>query len=141
MKYLKTYESLYELPVILNLKDMALELTDMEWNIQIFKDQQFPYNQNENVRLIITGPQSSFFMINELKEFLFRAIDYMTDNDYEFETSHSNYGRLYFTNDDRIIISSGEARPNYPPFTMINILFEKKDIKIGAESLRIMSYK
>jgi hypothetical protein len=40
MKYLKTFESLYELPVILELKDMALELTDMGWNIQIFKDQQ-----------------------------------------------------------------------------------------------------
>jgi hypothetical protein len=94
MKHLKTFESLYELPVVLELKDMALELTDMGWNIQIFKDQQFPYNQNENVRLIITGPQSSFFMINELKEFLIRAIAYMTDNDSEFETSHSNYGRL-----------------------------------------------
>ncbi len=123
MKYLKTFESLYELPVILELKDMALELTDMGWHIEIFKDQQYPHNQNENVRVIITNTKGNFTMIDELKDFLFRIIGYMKDDGYEFET-HSNFGRLYLT-DDIVIISSGRARPNYPSFTLINILFKK----------------
>lgn len=120
MKYLKTFESLYELPVVLELKDMALELTDMGWNIQIFKDQQ---ERGDNVRMIITY-KGNFTMKDELKDFIFRALGYMEENGYEFET-HSNYGRLHFVTDGRIIISSGEARPNYPSFTMINILFKK----------------
>jgi hypothetical protein len=137
MKHLKTFESLYELPVILELKDMALELTDMFFNVQIFKDNPKQKNYNGiidveyDVSVIITYDKGlgifgygNFTMIDDLKSFLFRAIGYMKDNGYQFET-HSNMGSLHFTDDGRVIISSGEARANYPSFTMINILFKK----------------
>ena len=94
MKYLKTFESLYELPVVLELKDMALELTDMGWHIEIFKDQQYA---NENVRVIITH-RDNFTMTDDIRDFLFRIIGYMEENGYEYDT-HSNYGRLHFVND------------------------------------------
>ena len=120
MKHLKTFESLYENPLVIELKDMALELTDMGYNVQIFKDKQ---EIDDNIRVIITHGDK-FTMKNDVKEFLFRVIGYMKDNGYKYDT-HSNYGRLYFTEDGRVILSSGEARENYPSFTMINILFKK----------------
>jgi len=123
MKYLKKYslfESIYESPLVIELKEMALELTDIGYNAQIFKDRQ---ETDDNIRIIITG--DNLTMKTDVKEFLFRAIAYMKDNGYKYDT-HSNYGRLYFSEDSgRIILSSGEARPNYPRFTMINILFKK----------------
>ena len=121
MRYLKTFESLYEVPQIIELKDMSLELTDMGYNVQIFKDRQ---ETDDNIRVIITHGDN-LTMKTDVKEFLFRAIAYMKDNGYKYDT-HSNYGRLHFSEDGgRIILSSGEARPNYPRFTMINILFKK----------------
>ena len=120
MKYLKKFESLYENPLVIELKDMALELTDMGYNVQIFKDQQI---SNDNIRVIITH-KGNFTMKTDVKEFLFRTIGYMEDNGYKYDT-HSNYGKLYFVEDGRIIISGGEARERYPSFTMINILFKK----------------
>jgi hypothetical protein len=130
MKYLKTFESLYESPLVIELKDMALELTDVGFNIQIFKDGphllnvgQDAKNDDDNIRIIIIK-RDNFTMKTDVKEFLFRAIGYMKDNGYEYDT-HSNFGKLYFVEDGRIIISGGEARPNYPRFTMINILFKK----------------
>lgn len=116
----KVNESLYENPLVIELKDMALELTDMSYNVQIFKDQQI---SNDNIRIIINHT-NNFTMKTDVKEFLFRAIGYMKDNGYKYET-HSNYGRLHFVEDGRIIISGGEARERYPSFTMINILFKK----------------
>jgi hypothetical protein len=113
-------ESIYESPLVIELKDMALELTDMGYNVQIFKDRQ---ETDDNIRTIITH-RDDLTMKTDVKEFLFRAISYMKDNGYKYDT-HSNYGRLHFTEDGRIIISGGEARPNYPRFTMINILFKK----------------
>ena len=130
MRYLKTFESLYESPLVIELKDMALELTDMGFNVQIFKDGphllnvgQNAKNDDDNIRIIIIN-RNNFTMKTDVKEFLFRTIDYMKDNGYKYDT-HSNYGRLHFTEDGRIIISSGEAREIYPSFTMINILFKK----------------
>lgn len=120
MKHLKTFESLYEVPQIVELKEMALDLTDMGYNVQIFKDQQISQN---NIRVIITY-RDNFKMKQDVKDFLFRSINYMEENGYHFDT-HSNNGKLYFVTDGRIILSSGEARPNYPSFTMINILFKK----------------
>lgn len=118
-------ESLYESPLVIELKDMALELTDMSYNVQIFKDnpKQVTSGVDFDVRVIITHGDN-LTMKTDVKEFLFRAIAYMKDNGYKYDT-HSNYGRLHFTEDGRIIISGGEARPNYPRFTMINILFKK----------------
>ena len=134
MKYLKTFESLYENPLVIELKDMALELTDMGFNVQIFKDKDtIPGPEaDDNILIIITyiprafaWVQGNFTMKTDVKEFLFRAIGYMKDNGYGYDT-HSNFARLYFTEDDgRIILSSGEARERYPSFTMINILFKK----------------
>lgn len=132
MRYLKTFESLYESPLVIELKDMALELTDMGFNVQIFKDGphllnvgQDAKNDDDNIRIIIINSnRNNFTMKTDVKEFLFRTIDYMKDNGYKYDT-HSNYGRLHFTEDGRIIISSGEAREIYPSFTMINILFKK----------------
>jgi hypothetical protein len=130
MKYLKTFESLYESPLVLELKDMSLELTDVGFNIQIFKDGPHLLNigQNDkdddsNIRIIIIN-RNNFTMKTDVKDFLFRAIGYMKDNGYGYD-SHSNFGKLHFTEDGRIIISSGEARERYPSFTMINILFKK----------------
>ena len=130
MRYLKTFESLYESPLVIELKDMALELTDMGFNVQIFKDGphllnvgQDAKNDDDNIRIILIN-RNNFTMKTDVKEFLFRTIDYMKDNGYKYDT-HSNYGRLHFTEDGRIIISSGEAREIYPSFTMINILFKK----------------
>lgn len=130
MKYLKTFESLYESPLVLELKDMALELTDIGFNIQIFKDGPHLLNigqdakdDDSNIRIIIIN-RNNFTMKTDVKEFLFRAIGYMKDNGYGYD-SHSNFGRLHFTEDGRVIISSGEAREKYPTFTMINILFKK----------------
>jgi len=120
MKYLKTYESIYESPYVIELKEMALELTDMGYNVQIFKDRQ---ETDNNVRVIITH-RDDFTMKSDVKDFLFRAIGYMEENGFNFDT-HSNYGRLYFVTDGRIILSSGEARERYPSFKMINILFKK----------------
>lgn len=118
MKHLKTFESLYENPLVIELKDMALELTDMGYNVQISRDKI----GSDNIRVIITHT-NNFTMKSDVKEFLFRSIDYMKDNGYVYDT-HSNYGRLYFTEDNRIIISSGEARERYPSFTIINFLFK-----------------
>ena len=120
MKHLKTFESLYESPLVIELKDMALELTDMGFNVQIFKDRP---EADDSIRVIITY-KGNFTMKTDVKEFLFRTIDYMKDNGYGYDT-HSNFGRLHFVEDGRIIISSGEARERYPSFTMINILFKK----------------
>ena len=120
MKHLKTFESLYESHLVIELKDMALELTDMGYNVQIFKDRQ---ETDDNIRIIINHT-NNFTMKTDVKEFLFRAIGYMKDNGYKYDT-HSNFGRLYFVEDGRIIISGGEARERYPSFTMINILFKK----------------
>jgi len=130
MRYLKTFESLYESPLVIELKDMALELTDMGFNVQIFKDGphllnvgQDAKNDDDNIRIILIN-RNNFTMKTDVKEFLFRSISYMEDNGYKYDT-HSNYGRLHFTEDGRIILSSGEAREIYPSFTMINILFKK----------------
>ena len=120
MKHLKTFESLYDNPLVIEIKDMALELTDMGFNVQIFKDRQ---EVDDSIRIIINH-KNNFTMKTDVKEFLFRVIGYMEDNGYKYDT-HSNYGKLYFVEDGRIIISGGEARPNYPRFTMINILFKK----------------
>ena len=118
MKHLKTFESLYENPLVIELKDMALELSDMGYNVQIHRD------EIDNIRVIIKHTNNySFTMKSDVKEFLFRSIDYMKGNGYVYDT-HSNYGRLYFTEDNRIIISGGEARERYPSFTMIDILFK-----------------
>lgn len=134
MKHLKTFESLYESPLVIELKDMALELTDMDYNVQIFKDKDtIPGPEADNNILIIITHQGmidgrvnrgNFTMETDVKEFLFRAIGYMKDNGYEYDT-HSNFGRLYFVEDGRIILSSGEVRERYPSFTMIKILFKK----------------
>ena len=126
MKHLKTFESLYENPLVIELKDMALELTDMGYNVQIFKDRQevaFSIPSDDNIRIIITRG-NKFTMKTDVKDFLFRAIGYMKDNGYGYDT-HSNFGRLHFVEDGRIIISGGAAREGYPSFTMINILFKK----------------
>lgn len=121
MKHLKTFESLYEVTQIVELKEMALELTDMGYNVQIFKDRQ---ETDNSVRVIITH-RDDFTMKSDVKDFLFRAIGYMEENGFNFDT-HSNYGRLHFSEDgSRIILSSGEARERYPSFTIINILFKK----------------
>jgi len=50
MKYLKTFESLYESPLIIELKDMALELTDVGFKVEIFKDGT---NTTNNIIVII----------------------------------------------------------------------------------------
>ena len=125
MKHLKTFESLYESPLVIELKDMALELTDMDYNVQIFKDKDtIPGPEaGDNILIIITH-RGNFTMNTDVKEFLFRSIGYMKDNGYVYD-SHSNFGRLYFVEDGRIILSSGEARERYPSFTMIKILFKK----------------
>ena len=126
----KVNESLYESPLVIELKDMALELTDMGFNIQIFKDGPHLLNigqdakdNEDNIRIIIIK-RDNFTMKTDVKDFLFRAIGYMKDNGYKYDT-HSNFGKLHFTEDGRIILSSGEARERYPSFTMINILFKK----------------
>ena len=126
----KVNESLYESPLVIELKDMALELTDMGFNIQIFKDGPHLLNvgqdakdNEDNIRIFIIK-RDNFTMKTDVKDFLFRAIGYMKDNGYKYDT-HSNFGKLHFTEDGRIIISSGEARERYPSFTMINILFKK----------------
>ena len=125
MKHLKTFESLYESPLVIELKDMALELTDMDYNVQIFKDKDtIPGPEaGDNILIIITH-RGNFTMNTDVKEFLFRSIGYMKDNGYVYDSS-SNMGRLYFIEDGRIILSSGEAREGYPSFTMIKILFKK----------------
>ena len=122
MKHLKTFESLHESPHVIELKDMALELTDIGFNIEIY-DLGFVYNRNAEI-IITINKVNNFTMTPLLKDFLFRAIDYMKENGYKLH-SHSNYGRLHFNEDGRIILTSGEARENRPPFTMINITFKK----------------
>ena len=122
MKHLKTFESLYESLLVIELKDMALELSDSGFNVEIFKDCYGAKNDDDNILIIIT--RNKFTMDTDVKDFLFRSIGYMKDNGYEYDTN-SNMGKLHFTEDDRIILSSGEARERYPSFTMINMLFKK----------------
>jgi|LakMenEpi03Aug12_release.lakeMendotaPanAssembly.Ray.scaffolds.fasta_scaffold366638_2 hypothetical protein len=122
MKYLKTFESLSESALVIELKDMALELTDAGFNVEIFKDCYGAKNDDDNILIIIT--RNKFTMDTDVKDFLFKSIGYMKYNGYKYDTN-SNMGKLYFTEDDRIILSSGEARERYPSFTMINILFKK----------------
>ena len=131
MKYLKTFESLYKSPLVIDLDDMALELTDVGYSVQIFEDGshllnvgKYDKNNKDNIRIIIVK-RNNFTMTTDVKEFLFRAIGYMKDNGYNKYDTHSNFGRLNFTDDNRIILTSGEARERYPSFTMINILFKK----------------
>ena len=131
MKHLRKYnESLGKESIILDLKDMALELIDMGYNVQILEDGWIKWKGQETddkIRIIINN-RNDFTMKTDVKEFLFRTIGYMKDNGY-IETTHSNFGKLHFTEDGRIILSSGEVRERYPSFTQINILF-KKDLYI-----------
>ena len=133
MKHLRKYnESLGKESIILDLKDMALELIDMGYNVQILEDEDMygsdfkkwkGQETDDKIRIIINN-RNNFTMKTDVKEFLFRAIGYMEDNGY-IETTHSNFGKLHFTEDGRIILSSGEVRERYPSFTQINILFKK----------------
>lgn len=124
MKYLKTFESLYESPLIIELKDMALELTDVGFKVEIFKDGT---NTTNNIIVIITHT-NNFTIKTDVKEFLFRATGYMKDKGYEHDT-HSNWGSLFLTDDGirhKIIIPKlFEITEDFPLFTMINILFKK----------------
>lgn len=120
MKHLKTFESLYENPLVIELNDMALELTDSDYNVQISKNKD---NHFDRIKVVIRRGDK-FTMTNDVKDFLFRSIGYMKDNGYKYDT-HSNYGRLYFSESGRVIISSGEVREKYPSFTRIKILFYK----------------
>jgi len=120
MRYLKTFESLGEESIILDLKDMALELIDSEFNVSVYND---PIGDTGNILVKIVHSRN-FTMTPSVKDFIFRITDYMKDNGYKFD-SHSNFGRLHLVEDGRIIISSGEARERYPSFTMINITFKK----------------
>ena len=124
MKYLKTFESLYESLLIIELKDMALELTDVGFKVEIFKDDT---NTTNNIVVIITHT-NNFTIKTDVKEFLFRATNYMKDKGYEHDT-HSNWGSLFLTEDGirhKIIIPKlFEITEDFPLFTMINILFKK----------------
>jgi len=124
MKYLKTFESLYESPLIIELKDMALELTDVGFKVEIFKDGT---NTTNNIIVIITHT-NNFTIKTDVKEFLFRATNYMKDKGYEHD-AHSNWGSLFLTEDGirhKIIIPKlFEITEDFPLFTMINILFKK----------------
>lgn len=120
MRYLKTFESVKEESLILDLKDMALELIDSGFNVSVYND---PIGDTGNILVKIVN-RKNFTMNATVKEFIFRITDYMKDNGYKFD-SHSNFGRLHLIEDGRIIISSGEARERYPSFTMINITFKK----------------
>ena len=124
MKYLKTFESLYESLLIIELKDMALELTDVGFKVEIFKDGT---NTTNNIVVIITHT-NNFTIKTDVKEFLFRATNYMKDKGYEHDT-HSNWGSLFLTEDGirhKIIIPKlFEITEDFPLFTMINILFRK----------------
>jgi hypothetical protein len=120
MRYLKTFESLGEESIILDLKDMALELNDSGFNIAVYND---PIGDTGNILVKIVHSKN-FTMGPLVKEFIFRITDYMKENGYEFD-SHSNFGRLHLVEDGRIILTSGEARERYPSFTMINITFKK----------------
>lgn len=121
MRYLKTFESLGEESIILDLKDMALELIDdLGFNVEVYND---PIGDTGNILVKIVH-RKNFTMTPSVKDFIFRITDYMKENGYEFD-SHSNFGRLHLVEDGRIIISSGEARERYPSFTMINITFKK----------------
>lgn len=121
MKYLKTFESLNEESLILDLKDMALELNDSGFNIAVYND---PIANTGNILVKIVHSKN-FTMSSSVKEFIFRITDYMKENGYKFE-SHSNFGKLHLVEDGRIILTSGEAREKYPSFTMINITFKNK---------------
>lgn len=124
MKHLKTFESLYESPLIIELKDMALELTDVGFKVEIFKDGT---NTTNNIIVIITHT-NNFTIKSDVKEFLFRATGYMKDKGYEHDT-HSNWGSLFLTEDGirhKIIIPKlFTVTEDFPIFTMINILFKK----------------
>ena len=124
MKYLKTFESLYESPLIIELKDMALELTDVGFKVEVFKDGT---NTTNNIIVIITHT-NNFTIKSDVKEFLFRATGYMKDKGYEHDT-HSNWGSLFLTEDEirhKIIIPKlFTVTEDFPIFTMINILFKK----------------
>jgi len=120
MRYLKTFESLNEESILLDLKDMALELNDLGFNIDVYND---TIANTGNILVKIVHSRN-FTMGPLLKEFIFRITDYMKENGYKFE-SHSNFGRLHLVEDGRIILTSGEARERYPSFTMINITFKK----------------
>ena len=124
MKYLKTFESLYESPLIIELKDMALELTDVGFKVEVFKDGT---NTTNNIIVIITHT-NNFTIKSDVKEFLFRATGYMKDKGYEHDT-HSNWGSLFLTEDvirHKIIIPKlFTVTEDFPIFTMINILFKK----------------
>jgi hypothetical protein len=121
MRYLKTFESLSEESIILDLKDMALELIDdLGFNVEVYND---PIGDTGNILVKIVH-RKNFTMTPSVKDFIFRITDYMKENGYEYD-SHSNFGRLHLVEDGRVIISSGEAREKYPSFTMINITFKK----------------
>lgn len=128
MKHLKTFESLHPITIsslINELKDMALELTDLGYNVQVSNEKYVGVYSTLDYFIVVIRRGDKFTMTNDVKDFLFRSIGYMKDKGYKYDT-HSNYGRLYFTEDDRIIISSGEAREKYPSFTMIKISFKNK---------------
>lgn len=105
-----------------DLKEMSLELTDMGFYVEVFKEGTISSSKGD-IRVIITK-NKNFNMDIDLRDFLFRSINYMEEKGYHFDIN-SNHGRLYFVTDGRIILSSGEVRENYPSFTMVNILFKK----------------
>jgi hypothetical protein len=66
MKHLKTFESLYESPLVIELKDMALELTDAGFNVQIFKDCYGVKNDDDNILIIITRNKFTMFRYSKI---------------------------------------------------------------------------
>ena len=120
MKYLKTFESIYESPYVIELKDMALELTDLGFTVQVFKDQQI---SDKNVLVVITHP-NNFTMTDDVKDFILRATGYMEDNGFESKI-HSNYGTVHQAQDGRLFVTGHTLGKRFPGLSMINLIFTK----------------
>lgn len=128
MKTLEKFESIYESPYVIELKDMSLELNDMGFTVQVFKEQQ---ESDKRILVVITNP-NDFTMTDDVKDFILRTTSYMKDNGFEYKI-HSNFGTVHQSKEGELYLNHSththRQRTNLgkslPTLSMINLIFNK----------------
>lgn len=102
MKYLKYFESdtsLIYSSLIMDLKDMSLELVDDGFKVEVYT------NETAGEFLVVINKQNSVFMMDQnLKDFILRSTNYMKLEGYKSHI-HSDHGTLSII-DENIFIKN-----------------------------------
>ena len=96
MKYLEKYESFDELDFILDLKDILVDLEDLDFYVEYSKT-----NSNINILIRKNNPDNFFYMDENLKYFLTRIANYLNKDLTGYWTSGSTGVKFYVYRDSR----------------------------------------